>query len=214
MRQVASIQETGSPLASILFRVFKAMNCGAILLDRDRRVLRFNGLARKRLGESVSTCNGRLCAADRACDAMFQTILDQSLEYGGREREGRREAIGLKRAERRPIVARVIPVEGEARKLLDGAALVVILLDPENCPEPSHDLLQQVFGLTKSEARLARRLLGGHSLQDIADACGVSVGTVRSQTKAVFVKTRTRRQSKLVRLLTRLAMISEGSAAF
>jgi len=57
--------------------------------------------------------------------------------------------------------------------------------------------------------RLARQLLCGQSLQEIADAAGVSLGTVRSQTKAVFVKTQTHRQSELVRLLTRLATISD-----
>ena len=35
------------------------------------------------------------------------------------------------------------------------------------------------------------------------------MGTVRSQTKAVFAKTHTHRQAELVALLTRLAMISE-----
>jgi DNA-binding CsgD family transcriptional regulator len=188
------------------------MNCGAILLDGDKRILHLNGLARKRLGEAVSSHNGCLCAADRACDATFQTILDQSLERRRPGRERSREAIGLKRPERRPVVARVIPVAGEVRAMLDGAELIVILLDPEDCPELPHDLLKQIFGLTQGEARLAGRLLGGQSLREIADACGVSVGTIRSQTKAVFIKTRTHRQSELVRLLTRLAMISEGSA--
>ena len=49
----------------------------------------------------------------------------------------------------------------------------------------------------------------GKSLQDIAEASGVSIGTVRSQAKAVLTKTDTHRQAELVALLTRLAMISE-----
>jgi DNA-binding CsgD family transcriptional regulator len=107
------------------------------------------------------------------------------------------------------VIARVVSVGGEAYDLLDGAALVVILLDPEDCPEPSHALLQQVFGLTRGEARLASQMLCGKSLQDIAEASGVSIGTVRSQAKAVLTKTDTHRQAELVALLTRLAMISE-----
>jgi DNA-binding NarL/FixJ family response regulator len=66
-----------------------------------------------------------------------------------------------------------------------------------------------VFGLTRGEARLANQLLCGRSLQDIATASGVTMGTVRSQTKAVFAKTHTHRQAGLVALLTRLATISE-----
>jgi DNA-binding CsgD family transcriptional regulator len=110
------------------------------------------------------------------------------------------------------VIARVLAVESDARALLDGAALVVLLVDPEDCPDLSHSLLHQVFGLTKSEARLASQLLCGQSLQEIADTTGVSIGTVRTQTKAVFSKTHTHRQAQLVGLLTRLAMISEQDA--
>ena len=69
-----------------------------------------------------------------------------------------------------------------------------------------------MFGLTKSEARLASQLMGGQCLEEIAAANDVSLGTVRSQIKAVFAKTHTHRQAELVGLLTRLALISEQEA--
>ena len=205
----ASPQEAPSPLVSTLFRIFAAMNCGAILLDESKRILYLNHSAQAHLGEALSTNKDRLCATDRGCDALFQTILDQSLKYGERARNWRREAIGLKREDKCPVIARVISVGGEAYGLLGGAALAVILLDSEDCPEPSYALLQQVFGLTKGEARLAGQLSCGQSLQEIAEASGVSIGTVRSQAKAVLTKTDTHRQAELVGLLTRLATISE-----
>jgi DNA-binding CsgD family transcriptional regulator len=209
MRHEASPQQAPSALVSILFRIFAALNCGAILLDSDKRIIRLNDRAQNHLGEALATNKGRLSATDRGCDALFQTILDQSLKYGERARDWRREAIGLRREDKHPVIARVVSVGGEAHNLLDGAALIVILLDPEDCPEPSHALLQQVFGLTRGEARLAVQLSCGQSLQDIAEASGVSIGTVRSQAKAVLTKTDTHRQAELVALLTRLAMISE-----
>jgi DNA-binding CsgD family transcriptional regulator len=90
----------------------------------------------------------------------------------------------------------------------------VLLVDPEDCPKVSFGLLQQVFGLTKGEAHLANQLLCGQSLQEIADESGVSIGTVRSQAKAVLTKTDTHRQAELVALLTRLAMISERDTGY
>jgi DNA-binding CsgD family transcriptional regulator len=209
MLHEACPQQAASPLVSILFRIFTAMNCGAVLLDGGKCIIRLNDRAQPHLGDALATNKGRLCATDRGCDALFQTILDQSLKYGERERDWRREALGLMREGKCPLIARVVSVGAEAHDLLDGAALVVILLDPEDCPEPSHALLQQVFGLTRGEARLANQLLCGRSLQDIAAASGVTMGTVRSQTKAVFAKTHTHRQAELVALLTRLATISE-----
>jgi hypothetical protein len=74
----ASPQEAPSPLVSTLFRIFAAMNCGAILLDESKRILYLNHSAQAHLGEALSTNKDRLCATDRGCDALFQTILDGS----------------------------------------------------------------------------------------------------------------------------------------
>ena len=59
--------------------------------------------------------------------------------------------------------------------------------------------------VTPAEARVACALVRGLSPQEAADACGVALGTVRTQLKAVFAKTRTRRQAELVRLLIGLS---------
>lgn len=208
MRHATIAQNAPSPLVSILFLILSALNCGAVLLDDRKTILRLSDRAQAHLGEALATNKNRLCATERGCDALFQTMLDQSLKYGAHERDWRREAIGLKRADKGPLIVRVVSVDEEAHNLLDGAALVLILLDPEECPEPSHTLLQQVFGLTRGEARLTNHLLCGHSLHDIALVTGVSITTVRSQIKSVLSKTHTRRQAQLVGLLTKFAMIS------
>src|SRR5215210_4598318 len=104
MRHETGAQQTSSPLVSILFRIFTAMNCGAILLDKSKHVLRLNEQAQAHLGAALATSNERLCATDRGCDALFQTILDQSLKYGARKRGWRREAIGLKRENKCPVI--------------------------------------------------------------------------------------------------------------
>ena len=87
--------------------------------------------------------------------------------------------------------------------------MIVLLIDPEDCPQPSFGILNQVFGLTRTEARIATYVLCGQTVQELAESTGVSVGTVRSQMKAIFEKTQTHRQAELVGLLTRLALIAE-----
>ena len=206
---VAQHRSAPTLLTRILFRIFDALCCGAILLDSRKAPIHLNDRARKCMGESLSTARGHLSAADRGCDPLFQTILDQSLKYGGSQTHWRREAIALKRRDSRPLIARVVPVEGEAQAQLDGAALVLLLIDPEDCPQPSFGILKQVFDLTKTEARIATKLVCGQTMQEVADQNRVSVGTIRSQTKANFAKTQTNRQAELVGLLTRLALISE-----
>jgi DNA-binding CsgD family transcriptional regulator len=201
-----------SPLVTILFRIFGAMSCGIILIDRDKRPLHLSDRAQGYLGGPLSVQNGHLCATDRTCNARLQIILDQSLKYGESQKHWRREALGLKRDRGRAVIVRIVPVEDEARDLLDSAALVMILLDPEDSPKLSPGMLGQTFGLTNAEARVAARLVCGESVQDIAETTGISVETVRSQIKALMAKTQTHRQPELVGLLTRVAMISEAEA--
>ena len=208
MRPEISAQQPASPVVSILFRLFAAMHCGAILLDGTKRILQLNERAQTHLGAALAISKNRLSARDRGCDALFQTMLDQSL--GARKRDWRREAVVLKREDKCPVIARAISVGAEAHNLLDGVAVVLLLVDPEDCHAPSYTLLQELFGLTRGEVHLANQLLCGQSLQEIADANGLSIATVRSQTKSVFAKTYTHRQAELVGLLTRLAILSES----
>src|SRR3954467_14050334 len=87
MRPETRTQYAPSPLVPILCRICNAMHCGAILLDENKRIICLNDSAQLHLGDVLSTNRGRLCATDRGCDALLQTILDQSLKYGERERD-------------------------------------------------------------------------------------------------------------------------------
>lgn len=54
----------------------------------------------------------------------------------------------------------------------------------------AHDqILRQMFGLTQAETRVARELLTGANLREIAEATGRSVDTLRTQLKAIRRKT-------------------------
>ena len=64
--------------------------------------------------------------------------------------------------------------------------------------------LARQFHLTASETRLAICLASGQSLREAARHLGVSYETVRTQLKAIFAKTNTRRQVELVLLLNKL----------
>ena len=82
-----------------------------------------------------------------------------------------------------------------------------MLLDLEHSPQPDDLILQQVFGLTPAETRLAKRLAGGEELFRHCRAFRLKIGTVRMQLKAIFWKTGTRRQAELVALLAHMARL-------
>lgn len=206
---VSTSRQRPALLPRILFRIFDALCCGAMMLDRNKAPVGMNERATRFFGSGLLTAAGRLAACDRSSDILLQTILDQSLKYGESHTDWRRDAVPLKRDDRRPLIVRVVPVEGEAQAQLDGAAIILVIIDPEDCPKPSYKLLKQVFDLTRAEARVATDMVCDSTADDIAAATSVSVGTVRTQIKSVFAKTQTHRQAELVGLLTRLALISE-----
>lgn len=61
--------------------------------------------------------------------------------------------------------------------------------------------LMSMFGLSPAEARLARALCHGETLEEYADAQGVKLPTLKTQLRAVFAKTQTDRQVSLVSLI-------------
>ena len=59
--------------------------------------------------------------------------------------------------------------------------------------------------LTTAEARLAQRLARGDSVEEVAQQLSIKMTTARTQLAAIFAKTDTRRQAKLVAILSRVA---------
>lgn len=62
--------------------------------------------------------------------------------------------------------------------------------------------LMSLFGLSPAEARLARALCHGETLEEYAEAQSVKLPTVKTQLRAVFAKTQTDRQAALVNLIS------------
>ena len=69
--------------------------------------------------------------------------------------------------------------------------------------------LMDLFGLTAAEARLARGLCQGDSLEEYTQDQGVCLTTVKTQLRAVLAKTGTERQGGLIRLIAAIPVIRE-----
>jgi DNA-binding CsgD family transcriptional regulator len=187
-------------------RIFDALGFSTVVIGPDGQVMHVSQLAEQHLGVGLAIRSGALAATDPGSDGVLQSILKQHVDGGRPERA----ALGLHRVERRPLILRLVELIDGMRPVFDGAKVVAVMVDPEICPEPSPALLQQIFGLTRKEAQVATKLICGTTLQEMAKETRVSVGTVRTQAKAVFAKTGTKRQAELVGILTRLAVISHA----
>ena len=92
---------------------------------------------------------------------------------------------------------------------------VVFISDPTRRPDVSNAVLSDLFGLTPTEAEVARALASGLRTDEIARDLAISATTVAFHLRNLFGKTGTHRQADLVALiLTGLASISPAQTAF
>lgn len=104
------------------------------------------------------------------------------------------------------LVAHVVPIRGVARDVFSRCAGVMVLT-PVTLPDAAPvELLQSLFDLSPAEARVARRLVAGHTVEEIAADGRVSSTTVRTQVRGVLEKTGCRRQAEVVALLGGVAV--------
>ena len=103
------------------------------------------------------------------------------------------------------MVAHVIPLRRTARDVFSRCAGVLVV-SPVTLPDaPPVELVQSLFDLTAAEARVARNLTAGQTVEQIASSNGVSLNTVRTQVRGVLEKTGCRRQVEAVALLGGIA---------
>ncbi|WP_029116981.1 helix-turn-helix transcriptional regulator [Mycobacterium sp. URHB0044] len=107
---------------------------------------------------------------------------------------------------RRPYVVHVLPLRrGPTDEIPSDAAALVMIVDPDNEPEPTAVQLQRVYGLTNAEVKVTLAVVRGDDLHQISDQLSVSITTVRTHLQHIFDKTDTHRQAELVRRLLTLS---------
>lgn len=84
---------------------------------------------------------------------------------------------------------------------LGRASHVIVGCDADSRISPAPGELLSLFGVTRVEAELLAHLCMGEDLRTFAQSRGVSIHTARTQLKQVMAKTRTHRQSDLVRMV-------------
>ena len=98
----------------------------------------------------------------------------------------------------------VVPLDVEVehyRSYADQARAVMFIGTLAHDQEISSDTLQMLYAMTPAEARLAKGLCRGLTMNELSERHGATTNTLRSQLKSVFQKTNTTRQAELVRLI-------------
>ena len=176
------------------------------LLGRDGGIIHMNARFERLVGDGLCVRGGRLGSWQPDADSALATAIGKAVRFEG-TRQGPLTSIVLPRRNGlRPLVAEVVPVVGLAHDVLPLVAAIVTMTDLEAAgSSPSEALLEQAFGLTPAEARLASQIAAGKTLAEISADEGNARETLRSRLKSVFHKTGTGRQAELTLLLSRIA---------
>ncbi|MBL0371052.1 helix-turn-helix transcriptional regulator [Rhizobium sp. KVB221] len=115
------------------------------------------------------------------------------------------QSIPIAAEEGRPAtILHVLPVRRMARDVFSRSLAVIIATTVGEVGPPDMRVLSGLFDLTPGEARLAREIASGATLETAAITLKLSIHTVRSYLKQVMAKTGTRRQAELTALLSGL----------
>lgn len=108
------------------------------------------------------------------------------------------------------MVAHIIPVRRSSRDIFM-LCTAMLVLTPVTLPQaPPVELVQSLFDLTPAEARVARSLASGKTVEDIASDGGVSLNTIRAHVRGVLAKTGCNRQVDVVAMLAGIASVRPG----
>ncbi len=180
----------------------------ALLLDETGIVMEANSL----IEALPSILKWRAHSRITLCDSSANTMLLATLASLDADGNPSIRSFAVKDAEERAsMVAHVIPIRRTAHDLF-GRSFALLVLTPVSAQRaPPVDLIRSLFDLTASEARVARSLAVGETLDEIASTGGVAMSTVRSQLRQVLEKTGCTRQAEVVALLANVALNREIS---
>ena len=179
----------------------EACGIAAVVLDPTGRAVAVTRAARPLLSEDLALVDGRLAAIDPRARRRLDRIVR---EAAGASPTHEPLQLAVDRDGRRPLLVTAIPLDGPGGRSDAVRHAIVVLTDLDEMRAAPAETLMALFGLTRAEARLARKLADGAGLGSAAAHLGVSRNTVHSQVRAVFAKLGVSRQAELAGLLGRL----------
>lgn len=193
-----------SLLRSGLAATIDQLPYGLALLEGHGRCLLLNRPAQMILQErdGLRLVNSRLMADSPSESARLRAMISAavSLNLSGFIQSGGALLISRRKGASLQLV--VSPFVAGLESVPVQVTATISVRDPKAECVCQVDVFQSLYGLTKAEAKLAALLVDGRDLAEAAAINCVTRETVRSQLKAIFQKTETRRQAELVRLLS------------
>lgn len=187
------------------------LSVGVFLLDGEFRLSHANGAAHRVLeradGLALDGQQRLRGALQGASERRLEDWLEQAARLPVDQRHAFNQSVQVPRHDGLAHYSlQWCPLELEDPLThIDSARHIVFVTDPRRVDLPDAPQLQQALGLSAAEARVATALVEGCSYREAAERLHITEETVRSHTKAVYAKTRTRHKVGLTRLILSLS---------
>jgi DNA-binding CsgD family transcriptional regulator len=176
----------------------------ALVFDERGNVLAANELMELLTDHVRWRAQDRVSLKDLSADALFRQAI-ASLDIAG---AAPTRSFAVRGADTRAaMVAHVVPIRRSSRDIFVRCVGVLMLTAVTLPNGPPVELVASLFDLTSAEARVARSLTAGDTLDNVAASGGVSRNTVRTQLRGVLEKTGCARQAEVVALLSGIAHV-------
>jgi DNA-binding CsgD family transcriptional regulator len=179
----------------------------AAVLAHNMRVVAANPRFETMIPDTVLDRRERIALADRNADALLAEALARLRRPG--DAGGVRSLPIPACGDRPPVIVHLVPVRRAAHDVFSNASAILVLTPVVPAEVPTAEVLQGLFDLTAAEARVARSVAEGQTVEVIATSLGLSRETVRTQLKAVLAKTGSGRQAELAAMLAGLRIAGE-----
>lgn len=148
----------------------------------------------------------KLRLQDKAGQDQLDKLLTVSFDSGNAHAPVTGGVVPVWRYGRTPLLMQVMPLHPDADNNLMPvpAHAAIYLVDSEQETQIDLEKLASLLALTPAEARVAALVAQGEKPADIAASGNVSVHTVRSQIKSIFLKTEVTSQAQLTKLVRAL----------
>lgn len=176
-----------------------------MVLDCDARGQTFINTGRVLRGQA-----GRLCCSDATSQRSFNVALKETAN-SGRTSNILLHATGEPDKRFSLTLARMQQCEpaSELRRTAHGPEVLCLVAPLDGRRVVTAQQLMDFFGLSKAEARLARAICHGDSVEEYSRDNDVGLPTVRTQLSAIFHKTGTSRQATLVHLIAGIPVVRD-----
>lgn len=196
------------------FQTLDSFAVGVVLLDRKARVLFANAAAKSLAGKHGPLGLGQAGLVhssplhSRRLNELFQSTV-RGVPMG---------TISVPRADNGDSLTilassvRARDVDRLADASLQGAAVLMFIIDPANKAGIPDTWLMDAYGLTAAEAKVALAISSGLSIPETAHQLRVSPNTIKTQLRNVFAKSGVNRQTELARLIASIGLLRSGGS--